>query len=1150
MIPELTDTVSLEAEVLAFWKAERIFQRTLAKNAGKKTWVFYEGPPTANGTPHNGHVLTRAIKDLFPRYRTMRGYNVPRKAGWDTHGLPVEVEVEKQLGIHGHEAIENYGLEDFAQRCIESVFKYTSEWEDLTDRIGFWVDLPDAYVTYHRSFVESVWWALSQLHKKGLLYRGHKVVWWWPAGGTALSAGEVGMGYKTVDDPSIVIRFPVEGQENTSMLAWTTTPWTLPSNCALAVKADAQYVRVKHGDEFLIAAADLAEALIPEGEVVETFLGETLVGTKYQAPFDFAEPEEGIAHQVIVGDFVTLDTGTGIVHCAPAFGEDDFRVAKENGIGMLQLIGPDGKFVAGTGAFEGMFCKDADKHIIRDLKERGVLYKHETYRHDYPYCWRADNDPLIQYARPAWFIRTTALNEEVLANNAAVNWLPTHIKEGRFGDFLRNNVDWALSRERFWGTPLNIWVCDDCEHEFAPASSKEVEALAPGAFDDSVDSHLQIHRPWVDRISLPCEHCGGKMHRVPEVIDCWFDSGCMPFAQHGWPHKNAALFQQMYPADFISEAVDQTRGWFYSLMMIATLLFDEETAKAHGVDAPGLPRPYETCIVLGHVCDMDGKKESKSKGNYLPPDLVMTGRMRFNVHPDASLERGALGMMAAQVRSLDLSSGETLTAGSGPDADRHAVKIVKVKVARKETVHIHPDDIAEWGIGDQVTLFAPFAPPGADAFRWLFYVSNPPWSNTRLSLRAIRDYQRDFLLRLRNVHQFFAIYANIAEFDPTQATPRPVAERHLLDRWIHHELDALTEAVITDMDRYHLYEAARAIAGFCDGLSNWYVRRSRRRFWGEGDDLQDALWTLHEVLVKLSKLIAPFVPFLSEAMYRSLVFEPFASKGRADDVQMSVHMCDYPDPDATLRAPELAEDMALVRELASLGLSARAGVGVRVRQPLRAAEVVLAEPDRAARLSPLLSLLEDELNVREIRFTADAEQFVTFQVKPNFRVLGKRLGKDMKACAAAIGQMPGDEVRRQLLQGGLVLDLPSGQVTLSEEDVLVVVKAKEDFEASGSADAVVALHSEVDDDLRQEGLAREVVNRVQSLRKRIGLGYTDRIRLGISGDETLTAAVSRFEDTIREETLTVEVGAPEGDIIDDTVDGYALKLSIERTARV
>ncbi len=1155
---ELKAPPELEAEVLRFWKESDIFAKSLAASKGGPRFVFYEGPPTANGMPHNGHVLTRVMKDLFPRYKTMRGYDVPRKAGWDTHGLPVEVEVEKELGIHGKAAIEAFGVEPFARTCIRSVFTYTTEWEDLTDRIGFWLDTSAAYATYHRSYIESVWWALSRLFEKGLLYQDYKVVWWWPQGGTALSAGEMGEGYRTVDDPSVTLRFPVKGQPGTSFLAWTTTPWTLPSNVALAVNPTLDYAFVRHNDELLIVADGLREQV--PGEVERVVKGVELVGLEYEPPFRFEAPTGGRSYVVVPAAHVTLGAGTGIVHTAPAFGEDDFQVRKEQGLGFLQLVAPDGNFVASAGAYAGRFCKEADKDIVRDLKERGVLFKSETVRHEYPFCPRAENDPLIQYARPAWFIRTTALKDAALANNAAVNWLPETIKEGRFGDFLRNNVDWALSRERFWGTPLNIWICGACGHHVAPASAADILRRNPDAFDPSVSPDLQVHKPWIDRVTFPCEVCAASaaspaapsvMHRVPEVIDCWFDSGCMPFAQFGFPHTGQDEFRSSFPADFISEAVDQTRGWFYSLLMISTLLFDEETRREHGLapatpgdthGSDGFPRPYRNCIVLGHVCDVDGRKESKSKGNYTSPDLVLKGYMRARVQADPALSPGQVGFKGLQVKSLGLTPDERLSAPDGT-----ALEVVARAVKGKDTVHLHPEDAARHAPDGTIVLRAPFPAPGADAFRWLFYASNPPWSNTRISLKAILEGQREFLFRLKNVHQFYVLNAGAH-------VPAPPRAAHLLDRWLLHELDTLVRDATTSLDSFRLYEPARAIQSFVEALSNWWLRRSRARFDDAGADKlgsadgQDVRDTLHHVLLTLAKVTAPFVPFMAEAMYRSLVPASGLPKDAAgaERTEESVHLCRWPAPDPARQAPALAGQMALVRELASLGLSARAAVGVRVRQPLAAAEIVLARPELATALAPLVGLLREELNVRDVHFSADVTRFVRFKVKPDFKALGARLGKDMKACAAVLATMDGGEVRAKVLGGGLTVSVPSGEVTLGPEEILTAVEALPGFQAAGSVNAVVALHAALDDDLLEEGLAREIISRIQAVRKSMGLAYTEGVALAITGGPRTGRALARFGGTIAEATGGTLSPVEGGESVDLAVDGESLVLSIAR----
>ena len=1145
--PELPGPVALEEEQLQRWDAEAVFRQSLERGAGRPRFVFYEGPPTANGTPHNGHVLTRVIKDLLPRYKTMRGFHVDRKAGWDTHGLPVEIEVEKELGMRGEgsghanarEAVLAYGLDNFAQRCIESVFKYTHEWEQLTRRVGFWVDMDQAYVTYHRPYVESVWWALATLYERGLLYQGLKVVWWWPEGGTALSAGEVGEGYRDVDDPSVTVRFPVVGEPGVSLLAWTTTPWTLPSNTALAVRADGEYCRARlplpeGGHEVVI----LARALAPEGaEILSTFPGSELVGLRYTPPFDWAEPQGGRAHVVVAGPHVSIDQ-TGIVHTAPAYGEDDHELARAEGLGILQLVGPDGRF--GPDAPElvrGLHFKAADKPLMHDLARRGLMFRAETVRHAYPFSPRAKDDPLMQLARPGWFIRTTAFKDAALANNAAVTWLPAHIQEGRFGDFLRNNVDWALSRERFWGTPLPIWTCGSCGHRAAFPGVDALKAAGATGFADGVSPDLQVHKPWIDRVTVPCGSCGAAMERVPEVIDCWFDSGCMPFAQWGFPHQNVDVFRQNWPADFISEAVDQTRGWFYSLLMISTLLFDAPTRARYGL-AEGAAHPYKSCVVLGHVCDMDGYKESKSKGNYTSPDLVLRGRMKMRAVAEADLPRGVVGMGKAAVRSIDLGPKETLRLTVGElDAGGLQLGALAGKHRGKETLAMHPDDLAALGLDPaagpaEVWVHAPFQPPGVDAFRWLFYAANPPWTNTRPSLRAIREGQREFHLRLANVYSFFAIYANLAGFDPAEA--EGFTPTHLLDRWVLGELTALIDEVTAKMDEQRIYEAARAIAGFVDGLSNWYVRRSRARFWGEGPDTRDALRCLYQVLTQLSHLIAPFVPFLADALWRRL------SPGAG-----SVHLRDWPRP-AHPRDAALADDMALLRELVNLGLAARNAVGVKVRQPLSAAEVVLADGARADRLAQLVPLLQDELNVREVRFQSEAGAFVEFRVKPNYPALGKVLGKDMKACAAALTAADPAKVRQGILGEGYTVDLPGGPRRLTAAEVVVEVTPKAHFQAAGSALAVVALHADLDDDLREEGLSREISNRLQLARKSLELGYADRIRVRISGDGAVTAAARRFAEALAADALAVAFEVDDAGAAGEELEGHPFGLTVER----
>ncbi|MFK7929978.1 MAG: isoleucine--tRNA ligase [Myxococcota bacterium] len=1149
MFDRLPAPTTLEDQILAMWEERDVFAKSLEQSKGRPTFVFYEGPPTANGMPHNGHVLTRVVKDAIPRFQTMRGKRVLRKAGWDTHGLPVEIEVQKRLGLKGRESIVQMGMEAFNRACRDSVFQYVEEWKTLTQQIGFWVDLDDPYVTFHRSYVESVWWALSEMFNKGLLYQGHKVVWWWPQGGTTLSAAEVGQGYRQVDDTAVTVRFRDADNPELSYLAWTTTPWTLPSNVALAVGAKVEYAICDdpEGGE-VVVAADLAEAndLVPK----RTILGSDLIGRRYTPLFDFGPVEGGDAFVIVVGAHVTTAAGTGIVHTAPAFGEDDMKVAQDNNLGLLQWIEPDGTFSAEAGEYAGIFCKDADKAIIRNLKERGALFKRENYRHDYPFSYRADDEPLIQYARPAWFVRTTKKIDEVIESNQRVSWTPDHIKDGRFGDFLRNNVDWALSRERFWGTPLNIWVCESCEHKRVPASTQQLREWGAVGFDETVDEHLQIHRPWIDGVTVPCDKCEGTQRRVTEVIDCWFDSGCMPFAQWGFPHQGKEQFAEQFPADWISEAIDQTRGWFYSLAAISGLIFDDETCERLGLDPVGLPRPYKSCVVLGHVTDMEGRKESKSKGNYTSPNLVLRGTTKMLVAADDTLKPGQVGLKKDQVRSLELGSKERVVLQGTPDGEAQvSAKVVAADVGPKDTCHMHPSDIEALDCADGVWFTLPGEAPGADAFRWLFCAANPAWSSTRLSIRNIREGQREFLIRLRNVYQFFAIYADIAReagnFDPTSEAPRSPSERSDLDQWILNRVDDTARTVGDHMEQHNLYAGARVLLGLVDELSNWYVRRSRTRFWGEGAELQDALWTLYEALLTTSQLIAPFVPFTAEALWQQLAVD--VRPGALE----SVHLTSWPDPGPAKSSP-LQADMALARKVASLGLAARTASKVKVRQPLQAITVVLARPERQQAVERLADLIRDELNVREIRFADDAGTFVSFKIKPDFKVLGRTLGKDMKACAAALGRMDAATAKAALDAGSLEVALGEGRVVeLGPKDVVVQLEAKGAYEASSDSEAVVVLHTEMTEDLRLEGLVRELTSKVQGVRKQLDLGYTQRIHLRIDGDEALRDAVTRFGASLATDALAreLDVGpvdntSGEWTLTEADVDGSSVTIAV------
>ena len=1029
----------LEERLLAFWREARIFEKSVEAAKDRPRFVFYEGPPTANGMPHPGHVLTRVMKDVVLRYKSMRGYYVPRRGGWDTHGLPVEVEVEKALGISGRPAIEAYGVEAFARKCVESVFKYIDEWRRMTERIAFWVDLDAAYVTFHKSYVESVWWALKTLFEKGLLYQDYKVVWWWPQGGTALSSGEVGQGYKEVDDPSVIVRFRVKGEPGRSILAWTTTPWTLPSNVALAVAPDETYVTVRKDGEELVLAKSRLPAILGDGEheIVREQKGSELAGTRYEPLFTYATPEGGDSYLVVTADFVTLDTGSGIVHIAPAFGEDDFKLRKEKGLGFLQLVKPDGTFPPEVTDFAGRFCKSADRDIIRLLRQRGALFKDEVYRHDYPFCWRAMEDPLIQYARRSWFIRTTQEIGRVIENNRAVHWEPEHIKEGRFGEFLRSNVDWALSRERFWGTPLPIWVNDETGAMEAVGSVAEILERNPHAFDafqearkkdPSLSEHLMVHKPWIDQVTWTKPGEPGVYRRVPEVIDCWFDSGCMPFAQHGYPHVNRELFETEFPADFITEAVDQTRGWFYSLITISTLLFP---------DRP-LPHPYKNCTVLGLITDKEGKKLSKRDKNY----------------------------------------------------------------------------------SDPMDMFARF---GGDAVRWALYTQAIPGQTTKWFDEGANDAIKEFLLKVWNVYAFFVTYANIDRWDPNAPRP-PIAERPELDRWILAELDATIREVCEHMDAYRTHPSARRLVDFVDSLSNWYVRRSRARFWakGRGGDKDAAFATLFEVLVDLSKLLAPFTPFLAETLHQNLA-------RRVADAEESVHLSRFPEPDDARRDEKLRADMEAARSVVALGQRVRAAHKLKVRQPLAEAIAVVASDEERRTIERFADAITDELNIKRLSFTQEPERYVEFHLLPNFPVLGPKLGKRVPLVKKALAAADGGALARELGEkGAITIALPDGEVRLGPEDVEIRLTAKEDFAAAAERGRVLVVDTRLDDALVREGLAREAINRIQRARKEMDLPFEARIGVRYEAGDRLGRALDEHGERVAGECLATSFGPSGG----------------------
>ncbi len=1123
----------LEEDVIRFWKEQGIFEKSLAARQGCPSFVFYEGPPTANGLPHPGHCLTRAIKDVFPRYRTMRGFRCYRKAGWDTHGLPVEVEVCKELGIHAKDEIESYGVEPFIRKCLESVFRYTEQWEQLTERLGFWIHLDEAYVTYHQSYVESVWWALKNLFDRGLLYQGHKIVWWWAQGGTALSSGEVGQGYREVADPSVYVRFPLVDEPETDLLVWTTTPWTLPSNQFAAVKPDLEYATVQvEGDSRRLVLASALVATIAHKinrklTVLSTVKGDVLVGRRYRPPFDYYYGDQGqkegrlrdggrlhIGWRVVPGDFVTTDSGTGVVHQAPAFGEVDYdillseqaRFVEGDGPPLICAVGPDGKFTAEAPDYQGRWVKDADRDITRRMRADGTLLHQEQYIHDYPFCWRAEEDPLIQFPRRSWFIRTTRFRDRMLANNRQVNWLPEHIRDGRFGNFLETNVDWALSRERFWGTPLPIWVCEETGYMEAIGSYEELLAKAgvdgTEAWDNakkddpSLSDHLKVHKPYIDSITYDSPKAPGKrMRRVPEVIDCWFDSGAMPFAQWGYPHGSDSrdCISDQFPADFISEALDQTRGWFYSLLAISTLLFSDEGGEATGdkkVDwlqtvNPGIPypHPFRTCVVLGliqvevWVCDKCGKRHLS-----------------------------------------EVSRCE----GCGGQASRKIEKMSKSKRNYRE-----PQEI--------------FDMYGADALRWYFFANQPPWNSILFSERTIKESIPEFLLRLWNVYSFFVIYANIDGFDPGASIPgapgqldpgvlstapgyRRVADRGELDRWILSELNVTAAAVVEAMDSYNNFIACQRLTAFVDALSNWYVRRSRNRFWSgeQSADKADAYWTLYECLLTTAKLIAPFVPFLAESMWQSLAVAETSSRGGATE---SVHLCDYPAGDPAVVDKDLSRRMNLVREIVSLGRSARMAARQRVRQPLSLVEVILVDAADQPWLEEHAALIADELNVKRVEFTRQADQYIIYTVLPDLKRLGPRLGRRLPALRKLLADKDPAALLRELEAESKVGVTVEGEpVVLDSEDLQVRLQAREGWTAAQGRSAVVVLSTGLSPALVAEGYAREVVHVIQNSRKEMNCRYTDRIRVAaLTPSSGLHAALEEFKDYVERETLTQDL---------------------------
>ncbi len=1014
-VPTDMNFVSREREVAKMWKEKDIIRKSFRLRDGNPQFTFFDGPPTANGKPHIGHIETRVIKDLFPRYRTMKGESALRIAGWDTHGLPVELEVEKSLGLDGKPQIEEYGIEPFIAECKKSVWKYLHEWENMSEQVGYWADMEHPYITYENNYIESEWWSLKQIWEKGLLYQGHKIVPYCPRCGTALSSHEVAQGYKNVKEVSAFVRFPVKGEENTYLLAWTTTPWTLPSNLALCVNPADTYCRIDVDGTRYIMAKALVEKVFPDAEVrfLDEFPGSSLKGTEYEPLYRFREPDAK-AWYVVCDNYVTMEDGSGIVHIAPAYGEDDNRVCRENGLPFVNLVDTQGRFVEGT-LWAGKFVKEADPLVLEDLKARGLLFAAVPFAHDYPFCWRCDT-PLLYYARPTWFIRMTAVRDNLVRNNRTVNWMPENIKEGRMGNFLENVIDWGLSRERYWGTPLPVWKCE-CGHMHVIGSRAELRQMAV----EDPGEDIELHRPFIDQVALRCPECGGEMHRVKEVIDCWYDSGSMPFAQWHYPFEHKEEFEKNFPADFISEAIDQTRGWFYTLEAISTVLFDRA--------------PFKNCIVMGHVQDAEGRKMTKHLGNVVDPFVMLD---KF----------------------------------------------------------------------------------GADALRWYFYTTSAPWLPKRFSEEAVQEGIRKFLAMLQNTYAFFTMYARIDGFDPL-AHPLEKASLTLMDQWILSRLNSTVARVDDDLANYRVAEPTAAIAAFVDDLSNWYVRRGRERFWGKGmaGDKEAAFATLYHVLVELSKLCAPFIPFLSEEIYQNLVVN------NVPGAPESVHLCDFPKADAARIDPEMERQMAALLEAVQLGRACRNAANLKVRQPLQRMYVKGASFEEAYQ-----TLCEDELNVKEVIFTEDARAFTTYQLKPQMRTLGPKYGKLLGKIGQKLASMDGNDVVDAFARGEEVsFDIDGTNVILAKDDVLTSPMQKPGFTAMEDRGVTVVLDTNLTEELIREGYAREVISKVQTMRRDAGFEVTDRIEIAYSADDTLAEAIEGCADMIRNGTLALRLERKEAD---------------------
>ena len=1032
--------VDREKKVEEFWKENHIFEKSMENRKEGETYTFYDGPPTANGKPHIGHVLTRVIKDMIPRYRTMKGYMVPRKAGWDTHGLPVELEVEKKLGLDGKEQIEEYGMEPFIKQCKESVWKYKGMWEDFSSTVGFWADMEHPYVTYYDDYIESEWWALKEIWNKKLLYKGFKIVPYCPRCGTPLSAQEVSQGYKTVKERSAVVRFKVVG-EDAHFLAWTTTPWTLPSNVALCVNPDETYCKVKAADGYTYYMAEalldkvLGKLAKEEGEkayeVLETYKGTDLEYKAYEPLFacagEAAAKQKKKAHFVTCDNYVTMSDGTGIVHIAPAFGEDDSRIGRNYELPFVQFVDGQGNLTKET-PYAGVFVKKADPMVLTDLDKEGKLFDAPKFEHDYPHCWRCDT-PLIYYARESWFIKMTAVKDDLIRNNNTINWIPESIGKGRFGDWLENVQDWGISRNRYWGTPLNIWQCE-CGHMHSIGSRQELFEMS----GDERAKTVELHRPYIDEITLKCPECGGEMHRVPEVIDCWFDSGAMPFAQHHYPFENKELFEQQFPANFISEAVDQTRGWFYSLLAESTLLFNKA--------------PYKNVIVLGHVQDENGQKMSKSKGNAVDP-------------------------------------------------------------------------------------FDALNKYGADAIRWYFYINSAPWLPNRFHGKAVVEGQRKFMSTLWNTYAFFVLYADIDNFDPTKYELN-YDQLPVMDKWLLSRLNTTVQAVDNDLANYKIPEAARALQEFVDEMSNWYVRRSRERFWAKGmeQDKINAYMTLYHALVTIAKTAAPMIPFMTEDIYQNLV------RSVDKDAPESIHLCDFPTVNEAWIDKDLEADMKELLEIVVLGRACRNTANIKNRQPI-GTMYVKAEKKMSEFYTDIIA---DELNVKEVKFADDVESFISYSFKPQLRTVGPKYGKLLGGIRQALTDINGTAAMNELRTNGVLkLDINGNDVELTEEDLLIETAQTEGYVSESDGETSVVLDTNLTPELIEEGFVREIISKIQTMRKEAGFEVMDKIVVYAHGNDKIQDVMKAHEDEIKSEVLADEM------VLGET-DGYVKEWNINKEA--